>query len=137
MRFAKVVFRIAGIYGFIVLLPQYFSEAKTGRDFPPPITHAEYFYGFIGVALTWQLLFLLLSSDPVRYRLMMIPAMFEKIVFVVPAVILYYEHRLSSIILGVSLLDLPFGVLFLIAYVKTGAISEETPERNWKANSTI
>jgi small-conductance mechanosensitive channel len=30
------------------------------------------------LALTWQLLFLLLSTDPVRYRLMMIPSMFEK-----------------------------------------------------------
>jgi hypothetical protein len=103
MRLAKLVFRIAGIYGFIVLLPKYFSEAKTGRDFPPPITHPEYYYGFIGVALTWQLLFLLLSTDPVRYRLMMIPAMFEKIVFVVPVVILYFQHRASAIILGCQL----------------------------------
>jgi len=124
MSFARIVFRIAGIYGFIVLLPQYFFEAKTGRDFPPPITHPEYFYGFIGLGLTWQLLFLLLSSDPVRYRLMMIPSMFEKLVFVVPAVILYYQHRVSGIILGFSLLDLAFGVLFLIAYVKTAGISE-------------
>jgi hypothetical protein len=64
MRFAKIVFRIAGIYGFIVLLPQYFTEDKTGRDFPPPITHPEFYYGFIGLALTWQLLFILLSTDP-------------------------------------------------------------------------
>jgi hypothetical protein len=34
MRFAKIVFRIAGIYGFIVLLPQYFTEDKTGRRLP-------------------------------------------------------------------------------------------------------
>ena len=122
MRFAKIVFRIAGIYGFIVLLPQYFSEDKTGRDFPPPITHPEFYYGFIGLALVWQLLFLLLSIDPVRYRLMMIPSMFEKLVFVIPVVILYYQHRVSTVILGVSLVDLVLGVLFLIAYIKTGTV---------------
>jgi len=120
MRFAKIVFRIAGIYGIIVLLPQYFTEDKTGRDFPPPITHPEFYYGFVGLALTWQLLFLLLSTDPVRYRLMMIPSMFEKVVFVIPAAILYYQHSVSPVIFGVSLVDLVLGVFFLISYIKTG-----------------
>jgi len=126
MRFAKIVFRIAGIYGFIVLLPQYFTEDKTGRDFPPPITHPEFYYGFVGLALTWQLLFLLLSTDPVRYRLMMIPSMFEKIVFVIPVAILYYQQRVSPVIFGVSLVDLVLGVFFLISYIKTGTASEST-----------
>ena len=121
MRFSRIVFRIAGIYGFLVLLPQYFLEDKTGRDFPPPITHPEFYYGFIGLALTWQLLFLLLSTDPVRYRLMMIPSMFEKVVFVLPVLILYSQHRVSSTIVGVSMVDLVFSVLFVIAYIKTGA----------------
>src|SRR5512138_3535672 len=106
MRFAKIAFRIAGIYGILVLLPQYFTEDKTGRDFPPPITHPEYYYGFVGLGVVWQLLFILLSTDPVRYRLMMIPAMFEKLVFVVPVVILYAQHRVSSLILGASLVDM-------------------------------
>ena len=126
MRFAKIVFRIAGIYGFIVLLPQYFTEDKTGRDFPPPITHPEFYYGFVGLALTWQFLFLLLSTDPVRYRLMMIPSMFEKVVFVIPAVILYYQHRVSPVIFGVSLVDLVLGVFFLISYIKTRTANDGT-----------
>jgi hypothetical protein len=49
MKFAKLVFTIAGVYGILVILPQYFLEAKNGRDFPPPINHPEYYYGFIGV----------------------------------------------------------------------------------------
>ena len=56
MIFAKRVFFIAAVLGVIVLAPQYFMEAKVGRDFPPPITHPEHFYGFIGVALAWQML---------------------------------------------------------------------------------
>jgi len=39
MNFAKWVFRIAGIYGLIVLVPMYFTESQISRDFPPAITH--------------------------------------------------------------------------------------------------
>src|SRR5215211_2629811 len=78
MRFARIVFLIAGIYGLIVLVPQFFLERRIGEDTPPPITHPEFFYGFICVAIAWQVLFLILSRDPVRYRPMMIPAMLEK-----------------------------------------------------------
>lgn len=109
-----------------MLLPQYFTEDKTGRDFPPPITHPEYYYGFVGLGVVWQLLFLLLSTDPVRYRLMMIPAMLEKLVFVVPVVILYAQHRVSNFILAASLVDLVLGVLFLISYIKTRSVVRTT-----------
>ena len=34
MKFAKLLYLVAGIYGLVVLMPQYFTEAKTGRDFP-------------------------------------------------------------------------------------------------------
>ncbi len=68
MKFAKVVFLVAGIYLLAVLAPQYFLEAKAGRDFRPPITHPDFYYGFIGVTIAWQVLFLLLSRNPARYR---------------------------------------------------------------------
>ena len=119
MNFAKIAFRIAGVYGLIVLVPMYFFEYKTGLDYPPAITHPEYYYGFIGVGVAWQLLFLFLSKDPVRYRPLMIPAMVEKISFVIPAIILFSQHRIPAVILSVSLIDLALCVLFVIAYVKT------------------
>src|SRR5215510_13436828 len=68
MKFTKVLFFVAGIYGLVALAPQYFLERKNGLDFPPAITHPEYYYGFLGVAIAWQLAFLILSRDPVRYR---------------------------------------------------------------------
>jgi hypothetical protein len=120
MKFAKRLFLIAGLYGIVVLLPQYFLEAKTGRDFPPPITHPEYYYGFIGVALAWQALFLILAKDPVRYRAMMIPAVLEKATFGIAAVILFLLGRVSPVMLGFGIVDLVFGALFVVAYVKTG-----------------
>jgi len=119
MKFAKLVFLIAGIYGLIVLAPQYFFEARTGHDYPPPITHPEYYYGFIGLAVVWQLAFLIISRDPVRYRPLMIVAILEKVCFAIPAVILLLQHRIPSLIFGFAMFDVVLGVLFLIAYVKT------------------
>ena len=124
MKFAKRVFLIAGVYGLIVLLPMYLLEEKTGRDFPPPITHPEYYYGFIGVAVAWQVLFLILSRDPIRYRPMMIPAILEKAAFAIPAVILYLQQRISTFTLGAGLVDSLLGVLFVVAYLKTANLSE-------------
>ena len=119
MRFAKIVFSVAGIYGLIVLLPQYFFEERTGHDYPPPITHPEYYYGFIGLAVVWQIVFLILSRDPVRYRPLMIPSVLEKAVFAIPAVILWLQHRIPSLIFGFAMVDAFLGVLFVIAYLKT------------------
>jgi hypothetical protein len=119
MKFAKRLFWIAGIYGLLVLAPQYFLEAKTGRDFPPAITHPEYYYGFIGVALAWQVLFLIIARDPVRYRAVMIAAVLEKATFGVASVVLYLMQRVSTVMLCFGIVDLILGALFAIAYVKT------------------
>ena len=119
MKFAKTVFLVAGIYGLIVLVPQYFFEERTGHDYPPPITHPEYYYGFIGLAVVWQIVFLILSRDPVRYRPLMIVAILEKLCFAIPAVILLLQHRIPSLIFGGAMVDAFLGVLFLIAYLKT------------------
>ncbi len=124
MKFARRVFLIAGVYGLIVLLPMYFLEEKTGRDFPPPITHPEFYYGFIGVAVAWQVLFLILSRDPIRYRPMMIPAVLEKAAFAIPAVVLYLQQRISTFTLAAGLADGLLGVLFVVAYLKTAKLSE-------------
>jgi hypothetical protein len=123
MKFAKLTFLIAGIYGLLALVPLYFMEQQTGRDYPPPITHPEYYYGFIGVAVAWQLAFLVLSRDPVRYRPLMPVAVVEKAGFFIPAVILYLQHRLSPFMLGAGCIDGVLGVLFVASYLKTGRMS--------------
>ena len=116
LTFARRVFTIAAIYGVLVLIPQYFMEERLGRDFPPPITHPEHFYGFIGVALAWQVLFFIIGKDPVRYRPAMIPAILEKMTFVVASVVLYSQGRLAPMVLGVAGLDLILAILFAISY---------------------
>lgn len=79
MKFAKRVFLVAGVYGVIVIVPMYFAEGRIGRDHPPAITHPEFYYGFLGVALAWQVVFLVLAQDPSRYRPMVIPSVLEKV----------------------------------------------------------
>jgi hypothetical protein len=119
MKFARRIFLIAAIYGLIVLAPQYFLEAKNGRDFPPAITHPEYYYGFIGVALVFQLIFLIIARDPVRYRAMMVPSILEKASFGVAAIVLFLLGRIPAFTLSFGLVDLLLGLLFVVAYAKT------------------
>ena len=124
MKFARRVFYLAGIYGLLVLVPQYFMEAKNGRDYPPPINHPEYYYGFVGVAIAWQVLFLILARDPKRYRLMIIPAILEKLSFAIASIVLYAQQRLGTTMLLAGSIDLLLGVLFIIAYAKLGNSTE-------------
>lgn len=123
VTFAKRIFLTAAVYGLIVLVPQYFLEGRTGRDFPPPITHPEYYYGFIGVAVAWQIVFLLISRDPIRYRPLMLVAVVEKAVFGLPAIALYLGGRLSGQMLAAGILDLILGGLFVMAYRRTPTVS--------------
>jgi len=117
--FAKRVFLVAGIYGIAVLLPQYFMETQAGLDFPPPINHPEYFYGFVGVALAWQLAFLLIAHDVQRYRLFMLPAIVEKLTWGIATLLLYTQGRLALLVVGVGLIDLALAVLFVFAFYVT------------------
>ena len=119
MRFAKYVYSIAGIYGIIVLLPMYFLLEKTGTDNPPAITHPEYYYGFVGIALAFQIVFLVIGSDPVRYRPLMPAAVVETFSFAAATAVLLVQGRVAGPILGGAAIDLVLGVLFIISYLKT------------------
>jgi hypothetical protein len=68
MRFARVVFSIAGIWGIAVLTPLYWLRDVTGRAYLAPTESPQFFYGFFAVALTWQLAFLAIAWNPVRLR---------------------------------------------------------------------
>lgn len=118
-RFARRVFTSAAVYGLVMMLPQYFLEEQNGLRNPPAITHPEYYYGFIGVVIAWQVLFLILARDPIRYRPMMLPAVLEKAGFGFAAIVLYVQQRLSMEMLGAGLIDLVLGSLFVVAYLRT------------------
>jgi hypothetical protein len=119
MRFAKIVFCIAAIWGVLVLTPLYFMFDLIGRKDPPPITHPGFFYGFVGTALAWQIAFFFIARDPVRHRPLMIPSMLEKISFVAAVVVLVGQGRMHPSDLVLPGIDLPLGILFAVAYIKT------------------
>ena len=119
--FARRVFLLAGAYGILVLAPQYLVELGFGPPLPAPLTRPEHFYGFIGVALAWQFVFLVIARDVVRYRLLMLPAILEKLVFGVPVLLLYAAGRVGSDVLLFGVIDLVLGGLFLLAYRATPA----------------
>ena len=118
---ARWILRLAGIYGLVVLAPFYFLEEQIGIQQPPPITHPEYFYGFAGVALAWQVAFLIMSTDPIRYRSLLLPAALEKFSFGIATVVLRAQDRLAVPPLAGGIIDLVCGVLFLVCYFQLPA----------------
>ncbi len=100
-------FRAAAIYGLLVLPPAYFA--------PWPVEHPEAYLGFIGLALVFQAVFWIIASDPVKYRALMIPAVFEKLVFGVPALALFAQHRVGRPVAVFAAIDLSLGLGFFLA----------------------
>jgi hypothetical protein len=118
MRFAKWVFLLAGASGVLMILPLYWEE-RFFQDFPPAINRPEFYYGFVGVTLAWQVMFLVIASNPVRYRLAMLPAMLEKVGFAAAVPLLYAANRVAAMWLGFAAMDATWLVLFVIAFVRT------------------
>jgi hypothetical protein len=116
MRSVRSLFYLAAAYGFVVLTPQYFLEERFSRDNPPAITHPEFYYAFIGVALAFQIVFAIIGSDPVRYRPMMLAGVVEKFSFGIAAPLLYSAGRVQPLVLVFSTIDLLFGLAFLAAW---------------------
>lgn len=118
MKFARWTFLIAGIYGLLVLLPQYFLIEKAGSDAPPPINHPEYYFGFVGVAIAFQIVFLLIASDPLRYRPIILATIVEKFSFGIATAILLSKDMVAGPIVYGAAVDVVLGILFIISYVK-------------------
>ena len=117
MKFARVVYWVAGIWGILVITPLYFMFELIGRKDPPAITHPGFYYGFVGVALAWQIAFLVIARDPARMRPMMVPSMVEKFSYGIAVVALVMQGRMHSSDLVFAATDLLLGVLFVMAYV--------------------
>ena len=117
MKFAKMVFIGAGIWGFLVLVPLYFLVDITGKPWPAPLNYPHFFYGFIGVALAWQLAFIIIGANPERYRLLMIPAIVEKLGHVATVATLYARGAISTDDAMTASPDLVLGTLFVAAFI--------------------
>lgn len=113
---ARRIFRGAAIWGFIVLPPLYLV--------PLPASGAETFLGFVGCALVFQFVFWIIGGDPLRYRALMVPAIFEKLVFGVPAIALYLQGRVVPVVAFFAGVDLLLAILFFVARRSTNASAD-------------
>jgi hypothetical protein len=119
MTFPRVVFLAAGVWGLVVLPPLYFLVDVTGRHYAAPADYPHFFYGFLSVALAWQFAFLVIGSNPARFRPLMIPGMLEKFGHVAGVVVLYGQGRLSAADATAAVPDALLGLLFVAAFVRT------------------
>lgn len=119
MKLARWIFLVAAIYGLAVLTPTMFA-GPTVPDGDPLAPYAAYFYGFVGIALVFQLVFLLIASDPMRWRNLMPLAVLEKISFFGPGLALYFQGRLAQgpLFYG-AMIDGVLMVLFALAWWST------------------
>lgn len=121
MRFARFVYSIAAVYGFLSLTPLYFLKDRLGASAPPAVTHPEFYYGFVGLALVFQVIFLFVAHNPVRYRPLMPVTVLEKLAFSIPVFLLLKRGAIGPSMVGPAVSDLILGVLFGIAFAKTRA----------------
>lgn len=71
------------------------------------------------MTLAWQIAFLIVASDPLRYRPIMIAAIVEKFGYVAALVLLAINHRVEGLPLAFfGGIDLAWGIVFLICYLR-------------------
>ena len=119
MKFAKIIFWAAGIWGALILTPLFFIFGSIGRNDPPPVTHPGFYYGFATVGLAFQLIFIVIATDPVRFRPVMIPAVFEKMGYAAAMTTLYSQQRIHATDVVLAGVDFLFGLLFVVAFLNT------------------
>ena len=123
-RAARFVFGIAGVYGLLVLPPFYFLASTIARATPGGLTHEEYYYGFIGCALVFQIVYLMIARAPLRYRPLMPVGVLAKLSFFVPVAILWLLGRLVTPVLAFASIDFLLACAFAWAWLRTRGASQ-------------
>jgi len=126
MRFARIVFVGAGIWGLAVLTPLYWLIDITGRRYPAPVDYPHFFYGFLSVAMAWQIAFLVIGSDPVRFRPLMLVGVVEKLGHVFGVLAMYRQARITTLDAQGAIPDLVLALAFVAAFVA----SRSSPRRD-------
>jgi hypothetical protein len=120
VTFARRVFGLAAVYGFVSLVPMYFIERRLMEQLPPPLTHPEFYYGFVGVALSWQVVFVLIAREPARLRPAMLPAVLEKLSWGIGVLALVSLGRIGTFFVPAAVIDLVLASLFVAAWRRVG-----------------
>ena len=114
-KHASWLFRGAAIYGLVLLLPLYFLESRAAAP-AAMLDHPEYYYGFVGAAAAWQLVYWVIGGDPVRYRAFMPLGVVAKLGFWIPCAILWSGGRTGGTTFALSCGDLVLAAAFFAAW---------------------
>jgi hypothetical protein len=115
MKLARWIFLIAGVFGLLLMIPIAVDVKVIGQIVPPG---GSFFYGSIMLNMCWQILYIFLSRDPVRYRPMMIPSFLAEASAPFASTWLYlYGYRLW---IPTVVADGAFAILFLVAFWSAG-----------------
>lgn len=106
--FASRVYRWAAIYGIPVLALAYFQPIPD----PWKLTH----FGFVGTALVFQGVFLVIARDPRKFEPLMPVTLFEKLCFGVPAIAFFLRGQATLLVAVFGAIDLLLMVMFFIAW---------------------
>jgi hypothetical protein len=114
VRAARYIFWTAGAWGVAVLL---FLLVDPDRAVAPGATgRPDFYYGFVGVGMAFQIAFWVIGADPLRFRPMMLVSVCEKFFYVASLTSLLAAHRAPARMTGAAVIDGFLGVLFLIAW---------------------
>ncbi len=69
--------------------------------------------------MAWQIAFLVIGTNPARFKPLMIPGIFEKLGHVGGVVVLYANARISTSDAQAAIPDLLLAILFILAFAKT------------------
>lgn len=108
--FARRVYIIAAIYGFLAVPALYFTDA--------PDPHRLLYFAFAGIALVFQGVFLVIARDSVKYAAFVPLTVFEKISFGVPALAFWSQGQAPNDMALGGAVDLVFATLFFIVWLK-------------------
>jgi hypothetical protein len=117
--FAKRVFQIAAAWGFFILTLGYGAYLLGIEGATIDTDRPELVHGFFLATLAFQVVFLIISTDPVRYRLFMLASMFEKLPFTLASLLLYSNGQAPMTAAVLGLVDGLLGLLFAVAYFVT------------------
>jgi len=118
MRFARWTYGLAAAWGLLVLTPLLFLRRQIEAQ-TTVFTHVEYFYGFLAVALVFQLVFLMVARDPVRFRPLMPLTALEKWSWGLVAWIAFAKGLTQTQVVFFATVDMALGLLFLVAWTRT------------------
>jgi hypothetical protein len=106
--FTRVVFAVAGIVGLGYLVPLYQQSGS-------PV-----YYALLGTVAAWQVLLFVIAWRPAELRVAMIPAVLEKLFWVVTIGMIYMRGGMSQSDLATGTIPHALlGVLFVVAYFRT------------------